>query len=179
MKSYIDTKTSQVYAFEDDVIVDETNGVYTFTAVHGTPLNVPDTLQPYEPPEPSSAELVDAAKAIQLARVATAYQAAMSSNVSYTNVSGTSAEYQADEISVARLSRAVLAYLVTQKTPSGFYWIAADNTQVPFSYADLQGLAAALGVQSEAAFIKFQDLKAKVNAATTVDEVAAVTWEAD
>ncbi|MGU2416028.1 DUF4376 domain-containing protein [Burkholderia cenocepacia] len=179
MKSYIDTETKQVYAFEDDVIVSTVDGVYVFTAAHGTLLNTPTTLQPYTAPPPNDIDLVNTARGIQLVGIGDAYQSAVAANVAYTTVSGHAAEFQADELSVSRLSRAVLAYLATQKTPDGFYWVAADNTQVAFSYADLQGLAAALGAQSESAFTKYQELKAKINAATTVADVVAVTWGAD
>ncbi|MFM2472371.1 DUF4376 domain-containing protein [Burkholderia cenocepacia] len=179
MQNFIDAATGQVYAFEDDVAVDQVNGVYTFTTAHGVLLDAPDTLQPYTPPEQTQAELVAAAQVIQLSTLSVAYQAALAENVSYTTVAGQVASFQSDDLSVARLSRAVLAYLTTQKTPDGFYWVAADNTQVAFSYADLQGLAAALGAQSESAFTKYQELKAKINAATTVADVVAVTWGAD
>jgi uncharacterized protein with von Willebrand factor type A (vWA) domain len=61
--------------------------------------------------------------------------------------------------------------------PSGFYWVAADNTQVPFTYADMQGLAQALGTQDVAAFQHWQTQKAAVKAATTVADILSYDWQ--
>jgi hypothetical protein len=61
------------------------------------------------------------------------------------------------------------------KTPIGFYWIAEDNTQVPFTLADLNGLAAAIFTRGVVAFQILQDKKALVNAAVTIADVQAVT----
>jgi hypothetical protein len=84
--------------------------------------------------------------------------------------------YQADPGSVANLQGMLLAFGATQAVPSGFYWVAADNTQVPFTYADMQGLAQALGTQGAAEFQHLQTQKAAILAATTVDAVQAITW---
>ncbi|MHB1266444.1 MAG: DUF4376 domain-containing protein [Acidithiobacillus ferriphilus] len=54
--------------------------------------------------------------------------------------------------------------------------MALDNSQVPFEYADLLGLAQAMALQGAAAFAKRQSLKAQVAAATTVTGVQAVVW---
>jgi hypothetical protein len=70
----------------------------------------------------------------------------------------------------------LLAFGATQAVPSGFYWVAADNTKVPFTYADLQGLAQAIGTQGEAAFQHLQALKDQVRAATSIAAVEAITW---
>jgi hypothetical protein len=61
-------------------------------------------------------------------------------------------------------------------TPTGFYWVSADNTQVPFSYADIQGLAAAMLSQGWSAFAHLQAQKAIVNASSTVSAVQGVVW---
>jgi hypothetical protein len=61
-------------------------------------------------------------------------------------------------------------------TPDGFYWVAADNTQVPFALDDLRGLYAAMLVQGNAAFNKLQSLKAAVRSATKAADVQSVSW---
>ena len=47
MQTYQDTATSKFWQFEDDVVVTETNGVYTFTATNGLVLTTPTTLVLY------------------------------------------------------------------------------------------------------------------------------------
>ena len=44
MQTYQDSATSQFWQFEDDVVVTESNGVYTFTAPSGLVLKTPSTL---------------------------------------------------------------------------------------------------------------------------------------
>ena len=47
MQNFQDSATSKYWQFEDDVVVTDTSGVYSFTTAAGVPLNVPTTLQPY------------------------------------------------------------------------------------------------------------------------------------
>ncbi len=108
--------------------------------------------------------------------LAQTYQSAIQQPVSYTSKGGVTKTYQADPQSVANLTQMLLAFQAAAATPSGFYWVAADNTQVPFTYADMQGLAAAFGAQGAAAFQHLQTLKTEVNAATTTSAVQAITW---
>jgi len=176
MQTFQDTATSQVWAFEDDVVVKENNGVYSFFAPNGDVLNTPATLHPYTPPAPTSAQLLAQAQAAQIATLTAAYQQAIQAPVSYTSKGGVTKTYQADPGSVANLQSMLLAFGATQAVPSGFYWVAADNTQVPFTYADMQGLMQVLGMQAETAFQHLQTQKAAVKAATTVSAVQAVTW---
>jgi hypothetical protein len=112
----------------------------------------------------------------QIATLYQSYQQAIQAPVSYTSKGGVTKTFQADSGSVANLQNMLLSFGATQTVPSGFYWVAADNTQVPFTYADMQGLAQALGTQGALAFQHLQTQKAAVNAATTVSAVQAVTW---
>jgi hypothetical protein len=176
MQFFIDTVTSAVHAFEDSVVVREANGFYSFAAPNGDVLNTPTTLQPYTPPAPTSEELLAQAQVKQIAALYAAYQQAAQQPVSYTSEGGATETYQADPDSVANLTRMLLAFGATQAVPSGFYWVAADNTKVPFTYADLQGLAQAIGTQGEAAFQHLQALKDQVRAATSIAAVEAITW---
>jgi len=139
-----------------------------------TPFVDNGTLVP--PPAPTSAQLLTQAQSAQIATLYAAYQQAIQSPVSYTSKGGVTKEYQADAGSLAKLTQTLLAFGATQAVPSGFYWVSLDNTRVPFTYADLQGLAQVFGEQGEAAFQHFQTLKDEVRAATTVAAVQAITW---
>lgn len=120
------------------------------------------------------AESLPVAQATQVGILSLAYQSAIAADVSFTTAAGVAQTYQADPVSVANLTSMLLAF--PSGTPSGFYWLAADNTQVTFTHADLQGLAAAMGAQGNTAFQHLQSLKAQVRAATTPSAVQAVTW---
>ena len=114
------------------------------------------------------------AQEAQIQALVKAYQSAIAQPVSYTSKGGATKFYQADAQSIANLSQMMLAFVGTQILPTGFYWVCADNTKVPFVYADLQGLAAAMGAQGFAAFDSLQTKKAAVLSATTVQAVQAI-----
>ncbi|WP_326489860.1 DUF4376 domain-containing protein [Paraburkholderia sp. HP33-1] len=61
-------------------------------------------------------------------------------------------------------------------TPAGFYWKAADNTLVPFTLPDLQGLYTTILAQGWVAFQKRTTLKEEIAAATTIAAVQAIVW---
>lgn len=105
------------------------------------------------------------------------YGEAIEADVIYTTQEGLTQIYQADQaFSVANLSQMIIAFQASQSVPSGFYWVAKDNTQVPFSYADLLGLAEAIGASGFAAYAHWQDLKAQVEAAPSTEEVGVIEW---
>ena len=116
------------------------------------------------------------AQAAQGATLATAYAAAVAGPVSFTTAAKVTKTFQADPGSVQTLQQTLAGLSGAQATPAGFYWVAADNTQVPFVYADLQGLAAAMLAQGWTAFQHLQTLKAEVAAAATVAAVQAIAW---
>jgi|SRR5580700_8006742 hypothetical protein len=119
---------------------------------------------------------VTAAQAAQIATLQAAYQAAIEAPVTYITKAGVSKQYSATPDAVANLEDCMLAFQLAGATPTGFYFIATDGTQVPFAYADLQGLSAAFGIPGAAAFAQLQTLTAQVNAATTVAAVQAIVW---
>ena len=173
MQTFIDTVTQVPWVFDPDVIVTNTAGLYSFTSAHGMPLQAPTTLQPYTP---SAAVLLAQAQAAQVAVLAAAYSAATQATVSYTSKAGVTKTYQADQQSVYNLQASLSGAAAAQATPAGFYWVSLDNTQVPFTYADLQGLAQVIWLQAQAAFQRLQVAKAAVAAATTPAAVAAVVF---
>jgi hypothetical protein len=116
------------------------------------------------------------AQTAQIAQMYEDYANAIAQPVAYTSKSGVAKTYQADPTSISNVNDMLSAYVGAQATPAGFYWVAEDNTKVPFTYADLQGLAAAMGAQGWAAFQNLQAKKTSIKSATTVPAVQAVTW---
>jgi hypothetical protein len=128
------------------------------------------------PTAPTSAQLLASAQAAQMATIMSAYQAAISDPVSFTTSGGMTKAFQADPDSQTILMAATQGYTLAGAVPSGFYWVSADNAEVPFTLADLSGLYAATLAQGWSAFQKKQTLKAQIAAATTVATVQAITW---
>ena len=175
MQTFIDTATNKVYQYEDDVGTTEVNGVYTFTTAQGVVLTTPSTLQPYTIPAPTPAQLAATAQAIQVSTLQVAYNAAVQANVSYTSKGNITETYQANPQSVQNLQNTILGFQAAAATPSGFYWKAADNTQVPFTYADLQGLAAVMVASGWANFQTLQTKKAQIVTLVNLPPRAAST----
>ena len=127
------------------------------------------------PPAPPAPTL-SAAQAAQIAALAASYTTAIAQSVSFTSAGGITKTFQSDPQSVNNLANMLAAFPTQGVLPAGFYWVAADNTQVPFTVADMQGLAKVIGAQGFAAFQHLQTQKAAVLAATTVAAVQAITW---
>lgn len=176
MQTFIDTVTQKIWQYEDDVIVTDTAGVYSFTAAHGMPLPAPTTLQPYVIPAPTSAQLLAQAQVAQTASFRQSYLAAISANISFTDAAGVTDTYQADPASVAVLNNCLSGFRVSATVPTGFYWRSATNQNNPFTYADLEGLASAMTTRGFTNYAHLQTQIASVMAATTVSAVDAVTW---
>jgi hypothetical protein len=111
------------------------------------------------------------AKATKITQLTQSYNTAIQQPVSYMSTT-----FQADAGSVANVQATLAGLSKAGATPTGFYWVSADNTQVPFSYADIQGLAAAMLSQGWSAFAHLQAQKAIVNASSTVSAVQGVVW---
>ncbi|MBB5414118.1 DUF4376 domain-containing protein [Paraburkholderia atlantica] len=128
------------------------------------------------PAAPTAAQLLAAAQAIQSATIDAAYAAAIQQSVSFKTAGGVTETFQADAGSQTVLMQATQGYQIAGATPTGFYWKAADNTPVPFTLTDLQGLYQAILAQGWAAFQKRTNLKAEIAAATSVAAVQAINW---
>ena len=128
------------------------------------------------PPGPSIAQLLAAAKDNQTAIIYDAYNAASTLPVSYTSKGGLSAIFDADSVSQSRLCSMLAGFTEAQAAPADFYWVANDNSQIPFTFPDILGLAAALAAQGWVAFQKLQILKSAIRAATTPESVNAISW---
>ncbi|MEC5405134.1 DUF4376 domain-containing protein [Paraburkholderia sp. MPAMCS5] len=131
-------------------------------------LNAPAALTP--------AQLLSAAQASQSTLIDAAYYVAIQQNVTFKTAAGVTKTFQADADSQTLVMQATQGYQIAGATPAGFYWKAADNTLVPFTLADLQGLYTTILAQGWAAFQKRTTLKAQIEAATNVAAVQAVVW---
>lgn len=56
-------------------------------------------------------------------------------------------------------------------------WTTADNQRVPMEITDFAQINGAAALRSNDLHIKYNELKERVNAAQTVEEVEAVTWD--
>ncbi|MDE1011979.1 MAG: DUF4376 domain-containing protein, partial [Paraburkholderia fungorum] len=130
------------------------------------------TVIAFTPPVITLAE----AQVLQQADIASAYESAISSPVSFKTSAGLTSQFDADADSQMVLMQAAQGYTLAGSVPAGFYWVAADDTQVPFTLADLSGLYQAMLAQGWSAFQKKQALKAQISAATSVQAVQAVVW---
>ena len=126
------------------------------------------------------AQTLAQAQAAQIAVIDTAYAAAVQVSVSFKAAAGVTKTYQADNqgplSSQSVLLKTYTGYNIDGATPAGFYWQAEDNTQVPFTLADLSGLYKTMLAQGNAAFSQRAALKAAIRAATTVAAVQAIVW---
>jgi hypothetical protein len=126
--------------------------------------------------DPSASDLLAATQAAKIAELYGEYQAASQVAVAYKTVAGISQTFQADTASQNTLLIAVTGYGFAGATPAGFYWVALDNTQVPFALDDLKGLYGVMLAQGNVAFNQLQVLKAETRSAATIADVHAVSW---
>lgn len=116
------------------------------------------------------------AQAAQIVLITAAYNTAISTNVPFTTAAGVVNTYQADSDSRDILLQTYTGYNAIGAVPTGFYWIAIDNTEVEFTIADLKGLYAVMLAQGQIAFSKKTTLKRSIQAATTVAAVQDIVW---
>jgi len=91
------------------------------------------------------------------------------------NVAALGYVWQADMASQDLLNKAIM--LASNGLPLPSVWRTVDNYDMPItSINDLLAIAGAIGVQTQTAYSTSWTLKAQVDAATTVEEVAAVVW---
>lgn len=66
--------------------------------------------------------------------------------------------------------------LAIGSVPEGMYWRDASGAPQPMTYADLQGLGAAILARGLAADNNLMTKTAAVNAATTAEDIDAIVW---
>jgi hypothetical protein len=123
---------------------------------------------------PPQTNALDQARIVRIGAIYGAYMGAIASDVTITTAGGVTKAFQADARAIANLQAMLAAF--PSGPPAGFYWVSSDNTQVPFTLADMKSLAAAMGAQGWSAFQHLQALKASISNAATVAAVQAVVW---
>ena len=78
-----------------------------------------------------------------------------------------------DRLAIARQS------LEDNPSVESIVWTTADNQRVSMGIADFAAINGAAAVRSNSLHIKYNELKQRVNAAQTVEEVEAIHWPED
>jgi hypothetical protein len=129
------------------------------------------------PADPTDAELLGEAQLAQILEIYNVYNEVIQNSVQYTTEGGVAQTFQADTRSQNILVQATQGYTLSGSVPQGFYWVAEDNTLVPFTLNDLKNLYQLTLLQGWDCFQKLQQYKAAIYTATTVADVQAVVWQ--
>jgi hypothetical protein len=110
---------------------------------------------------------LDQAKAKQTADLYVPYSAAIQADIDYLGTT-----FNADDST----QLLIVKVLSAGQVPAGFFWQDITNAQIPMTYAQVQGFAGTILVRAQAAFVRLQNLKAQIMAATTVAAVNLIVW---
>lgn len=127
-------------------------------------------------PAPSNAELLAAAQAEQIATLTASYEAAITAPVSFTTAAGTLAIFNQTDVAKSNLQNAILGSQASGKWAINLWLDVNSNPVTPFTYADLQGLAAAMEAIDAPDYQELLTLIGEVTVATSVSAVQAVVW---
>ena len=105
----------------------------------------------------------------QLALMDTSYNAANTQPIPYMGTT-----FQADKDSQDLIASVITA--CGGSLPDGFVWYDSNNLPQPMSFAQLQGLAATILMRGQPLFYQKQARKAAIRAATSAQQVEAITW---
>jgi len=111
-------------------------------------------------------DIVSASK-LKLLKLKTAYSNANELDIAYMKTT-----FQADKKS----QDLIVSVLSAGSVPTGFFWVDKANAQIVMTYAKLQGLSGAILSRNQANFIKFQELKAKVQSAKKQADLDLIKW---
>lgn len=123
----------------------------------------------YEKPAPTDAELLADAKTAKIAELKAERDAREVEPITYKGNS-----YDYDDKARERINAAIIA-LDVQGNDTSLDWTTATNTDVKVTADDLRMVVASVAQRSNALHIAYREAKDKVEAATTVAEVEAIT----
>lgn len=110
---------------------------------------------------------LETVKSEKISSLYSSYLIASSEPITYLNNT-----FQADLSSQDLISKCLSAGAV----PVGFYWLDANNGEVPMTFTQLQGLALAILTRGQTAFNHLQSLKTTIKSAVDSAAVKAITW---
>ena len=87
--------------------------------------------------------------------------------------------YQIDESSKTNINGKISAILLSQNTEKPIQsvpWIAKDNTITEFSTAEFLAFSQAVANHIESVLFKHDELRNRVNSASSIDEIKAIEW---
>lgn len=125
----------------------------------------------YPKPAPTDAELLEAAKTAKIAELKAERD---SKEVEPIEYGGNPYDY--DDKARERINAAIIA-LDVQGAGISIDWTTADNTEVKVTAQDLRRVIAVVAQRSNALHVAYRAAKDKVEAATTVAEVEAITLD--
>lgn len=126
----------------------------------------------YPKPAPTDAELLAVAKPAKIAALKAERDAAEVEPITYNGN-----RYDYDDKARERINAAIIA-LDVQGADASIDWTTADNADVKVTADDLRMVIAMVAQRSNALHVAYRAAKDKVEAATTVAEVEAITLDA-
>ncbi|MHB1023680.1 MAG: hypothetical protein ACYC0Z_14910 [Acidobacteriaceae bacterium] len=140
----------------------------------GTWYVVSGALTQTNPNAPTAAQLLAQAQSAQIAILTAARNAAMLAPVSYTTTGGITAMFSASAEAISYLQGVIDAGSAAW---TANLWLSNAGTPItPFTFADVQGLAAAIEAVETPEYQELLKLIGEVMAATTVSAVQGVIW---
>ena len=129
----------------------------------------------YPKPAPTDAELLEAAKTAKIAELKAELDAREVEPITYNGNS-----YDYDDKARERINAAIIALdvqTVQTKAVASLDWTTADNADVSVTADDLRCVIASVARRSNALHVAYREAKNKVEAASDVAEVEAVTLD--
>ena len=128
---------------------------------------------------PSGPSLAQA-QASQIAILQSSYQSAINAPVTFKNAAGVTSTYPSGNTVLINGMRAkdLLAEVIAAGEAAWTLgkWLDRNNVAQTFTFADLQGLAAAMEAAATVDWTDLVDKIAQVNEATSVSAVQAIVW---
>ena len=176
MQTFQDSATGKFWQFEDDVVVTNTKGVYSFKMASGVSLSVPTTLVPYTGPWPIPPTLAQA-QSSQIALLQSAFQKAEQAPVSLTLASGITTSFGMTPHDWTKIVGLYSKYVAKGiALPSGHKIPDVNGVLQSVTVTDIENLFDAGETQMTGAIAKLASLVGEVQAATTVSAVQAIVW---
>ena len=126
----------------------------------------------YAKPAPTDAELLASAKSAKIAELKAERDTREVEPITYNGN-----RYDYDDKARERINAAIIA-LDVQGADASIDWTTADNADVKVTANDLRMVIAMIAQRSNALHVAYRAAKDKVEAATTVTEIEAITLDA-